>query len=100
MPRRGEPFWPFPDQVEDCRERSRAAIAYLREHRVDVVGDVEHLRVPDEPARAPYAGQRHRRRGRRRRHGAGRHPARRRAGTAHGGAGGERQPALRTVAVA
>lgn len=48
VPRRGEPFWPYPDQVEDCRERSRAAIEYLREHPVDVVGDVEHLRVPDE----------------------------------------------------
>lgn len=48
VPRRGEPFWPYPDQVEDCRERSRAAIDYLAEHAVDVIGDVEHLRVPDE----------------------------------------------------
>lgn len=48
VPRRGEPFWPYPEQVEDCRARSVAAIDYLREHAVDVVGDVEHLRVPDE----------------------------------------------------
>lgn len=52
VPRRGEPFWPYPDQVEDCRARADAAIAYLREHGVDVVGDAEHLRVPAElPAR-------------------------------------------------
>ncbi len=52
VPRRGEPFWPYPDQVEDCRARSVAAIDYLREHAVDVVGDVEHLRVPaDLPER-------------------------------------------------
>jgi hypothetical protein len=48
VPRKGEPFWPYPDQVADCRERSLAAIDYLSTHGVDVVGDIEHLRVPDE----------------------------------------------------
>ncbi|TWG95129.1 hypothetical protein L615_000500000730 [Nocardioides sp. J9] len=48
VPRKGEKFWPYPDQVEECRRRSLAAIDYLREHGVDVVGDVDHLRVPDE----------------------------------------------------
>lgn len=53
VPRRGERFWPDPDQVEECRERGEAARAYLREHPYDVVGDLEHLRVPDvlEPRR-------------------------------------------------
>ncbi|QSR25615.1 hypothetical protein CFH99_08270 [Nocardioides aromaticivorans] len=48
VPRKGEPFWPYPDQVADCRERSVAAIDYLTAHGVDVVGDIEHLRVPEE----------------------------------------------------
>ncbi|HWJ67496.1 MAG TPA: hypothetical protein VNT31_12530 [Nocardioides sp.] len=48
VPRRGEPFWPYPDQVEECRERGRAAIAYLTEHGVDVVGDAANLAVPAE----------------------------------------------------
>lgn len=48
VPRRGEPFWPYPHQVEECRERSRAAIEYVAAHGVDVVGDIAHLRVPDE----------------------------------------------------
>lgn len=47
VPRRGEPFWPYPDQIEECRERARAAIAYLAEHDVDVVGDVANLEVPE-----------------------------------------------------
>ncbi|HWJ09938.1 MAG TPA: hypothetical protein VNS46_11205 [Nocardioides sp.] len=48
VPRKGEPFWPYPDQVEECRERARAAIGYLAENGVDVVGDVAHLEVPAE----------------------------------------------------
>lgn len=52
VPRDGERFWPAPDRVEECRERGRAALAYLAEHPVDVVGDATHLAVPDElPAR-------------------------------------------------
>lgn len=47
VPRRGEPFWPYPDQIEECRERAKDAIAYLAEHDVDVVGDVANLAVPE-----------------------------------------------------
>ena len=48
VPRRGEKFWPYPDQVQECRDRAVAAIDYLEANGVDVVGDVAHLRVPDE----------------------------------------------------
>lgn len=48
VPRGGERFWPEPDQVEDCRRRGDDAIAYLADRPFDVVGDVEHLRVPAE----------------------------------------------------
>ena len=48
VPRGGERFWPEPDQVEDCRRRADAAIEHLGSARYDVVGDVEHLRVPAE----------------------------------------------------
>lgn len=55
VPRGGERYWPLPDQVAECRRRGDAAITYLREHGVDVVGDVELLRVPAElePRRTP-----------------------------------------------
>jgi hypothetical protein len=46
VPRAGEPFWPGPDQVEDCRRRGDAAVALIRERGYDVVGDLESLRVP------------------------------------------------------
>lgn len=48
VPRRGERFWPEPDQVEDCRRRGDAAIAHLASAPYDVVGSVDHLRVPAE----------------------------------------------------
>ena len=48
VPRRGERFWPEPDQVADCRRRGEEAVAHLRSAPYDVVGDLEHLRVPDE----------------------------------------------------
>lgn len=48
VPRGGEKFWPGADRVTECRERGEQAIAWLQEHPVDVVGDVEHLRVPAE----------------------------------------------------
>ncbi|MBZ5737303.1 hypothetical protein [Nocardioides mangrovi] len=48
VPRRGESFWPEPDQVEDCRRRGEAAIEHLRGAPYDVVGELEHLRVPAE----------------------------------------------------
>ncbi|WP_141014092.1 hypothetical protein [Nocardioides sambongensis] len=53
--RQGEKFWPAEDQVADCRARAQAQIDYLAAHPVDVVGDVERLRVPDDlpPRRTP-----------------------------------------------
>lgn len=54
VPRGGDRFWPEPDQVEDCRRRGELAIEHLRAAAYDVVGDLEHLRVPDalEPRRS------------------------------------------------
>jgi hypothetical protein len=52
VPRRGEPFWPLPDQIADCRARGEEALAYLAQHPFDIVGDVANLRVPEAlPAR-------------------------------------------------
>ena len=54
VPRRGERFWPEPDQIEDCRRRGEEVLDFLRRTPVDVVGDADHLRVPDtlEPRRS------------------------------------------------
>jgi hypothetical protein len=54
VPRGGERFWPELDQVEDCRRRGEAAVAHLASAPYDVVGDLDHLRVPDqlEPRRS------------------------------------------------
>jgi len=52
VPRRGEKFWPEADRIQECRERGEAAIAFLEQHPVDVVGNRDLLRVPDQlPAR-------------------------------------------------
>lgn len=48
VPREGDRFWPEPEQVEECRRRADAAIDHLRSAPYDVVGDLEHLRVPAE----------------------------------------------------
>lgn len=48
VPRRGERFWPEPEQIEECRRRGEDAIAFIEERGFDVVGDVERLRVPLE----------------------------------------------------
>ena len=56
VPRGGERFWPEPDQIEECRRRGEEAVDYLRRTPIDVVGDLEHLRVPevlDERRSAP-----------------------------------------------
>ncbi|WP_408898725.1 hypothetical protein ACJ5H2_06360 [Nocardioides sp. R1-1] len=55
VPRRGDRFWPQPDRIEECRERNAAALAYLRTHPVDVVGDLDRLEIPAElaPRRTP-----------------------------------------------
>lgn len=48
VPRRGEPFWPAADQVEDARARGARAVAKIRAATYDVIGDVDLLLVPDE----------------------------------------------------
>jgi hypothetical protein len=48
VPRRGEKFWPEPDQVAECRSRAQASVSYLQTAGFDVAGRVEHLLVPDE----------------------------------------------------
>ena len=48
VPRRGERFWPEPPQIEDCRRRGERAIEHLKAAPYDVIGDLEHLRVPEE----------------------------------------------------
>ncbi|PUA81989.1 hypothetical protein [Nocardioides currus] len=48
VPRRGEPFWPADDQVEDARRRGVRAVEKIRAAAYDVVGDVDLLLVPDE----------------------------------------------------
>jgi hypothetical protein len=48
VPRRGEKFWPEPDQVEECRDRGRRTVAYLEQSDVHVSGSLRHLLVPDE----------------------------------------------------
>ena len=50
VPRKGDPFWPAPDRVEEARERGKAAVAYVAEHGFDVIGDLDSLLVPDEIA--------------------------------------------------
>ncbi len=54
VPRGGDRFWPEPDQVEECRRRGERAVEHLRSAPYDVVGDLEHLRVPEtlEPRRS------------------------------------------------
>lgn len=55
VPRRGEPFWPAPDQVEDARRRGDRAVSKIRAAAYDVIGDVDLLLVPDDlpPRRHP-----------------------------------------------
>ena len=48
VPRGGDRFWPEADQIAECRRRGDDAIDYLLARPFDVVGDVEHLRVPAE----------------------------------------------------
>ena len=48
VPRGGEPYWPGPEQVEECRRRGEDAVRYVREAGFDVVGDLDTLLVPDD----------------------------------------------------
>jgi hypothetical protein len=47
VPRKGDPFWPEPERVEEARERGKAAVAYIAEQGFDVIGDLNSLLVPD-----------------------------------------------------
>ncbi len=55
VPRGGERFWPEADQIDDCRRRGALAVDYLSGAPFDVIGDFEHLRVPEtiEARRTP-----------------------------------------------
>jgi hypothetical protein len=55
VPRNGEKFWPSPARVESIRARGDRAVALIREHKYDVIGDVEDLLTPDDlpPRRHP-----------------------------------------------
>ena len=48
VPRKGEKYWPGPDQIEDCRARGEKAVELIRDRGFDVVGDLENLLTPDE----------------------------------------------------
>ncbi len=48
VPRGGDRFWPEPDQVEDARRRGEETIEHLRSAAYDLVGELDHLRVPAE----------------------------------------------------
>jgi hypothetical protein len=47
VPRKGERYWPGPDQIEDCRRRGEKAVALIRERGFDVVGELEDLLTPE-----------------------------------------------------
>ena len=46
VPRKGERFWPEPEQVEDARRRGEDTVAHLKSAAYDISGDLENLRVP------------------------------------------------------
>ena len=50
VPRKGDPFWPAPDRIEEARSAARRAVAYIAEQGFDVIGDLDSLLVPDELA--------------------------------------------------
>ena len=48
VPRKGEPFLPTEDRIEEARRRGRDAVDYIAAQAFDVVGDLDSLLVPDE----------------------------------------------------
>ncbi|MCW2817449.1 MAG: hypothetical protein JWR42_236 [Marmoricola sp.] len=56
VPRGGERFSPSPDQVEDCRRRGRRARDLVVGAGYDVLGEVDHLLVPEEVPERRWAG--------------------------------------------
>jgi len=48
VPRRGDPFWPEAERIEEIRARGHAAVAYIEDQGFDVVGDLDALLVPEQ----------------------------------------------------
>jgi hypothetical protein len=48
VPRKGDPFWPAAERIEECRARGRDAVDYIGAQGFDVVGELESLLVPEE----------------------------------------------------
>lgn len=48
VPRKGEPFLPTEDRIEEARRRGRDAVDFIAARGFDVVGDLDSLRVPDD----------------------------------------------------
>jgi hypothetical protein len=55
VPRKGDPFWPEADRIEEIRVRGKAAVDYIAAQGFDVIGDLDSLLVPDHlpPRRVP-----------------------------------------------
>ena len=47
VPRGGERYWPEDDQIADCRRRGGLSVDYLSSAPFDVIGNPDHLRVPE-----------------------------------------------------
>ena len=78
VPRKGDPFWPDEERIEEIRKRGRAAVDYIAAQGFHVIGRPRRAPGAGRAAAAPDAGVGHRRRGRRGRRRAGRHAAPRR----------------------
>lgn len=48
VPRKGEPFLPTQDRIEEARRRGRDAVDYIAAQGFDVVGNLDSLLVPDD----------------------------------------------------
>ena len=48
VPRKGDRFWPEPDQIEDCRQRGQAAVDLLAGGGFQVDGSLTNLLVPED----------------------------------------------------
>jgi len=50
VPREGDPFWPDEERIAEIRERGRSAVDYVAAQGFHVIGDLDSLLVPDDPA--------------------------------------------------
>ncbi|MCW2762811.1 MAG: hypothetical protein JWR85_3012 [Marmoricola sp.] len=48
VPRRGDPFWPDTERIDEIRQRGTSAVAYIAAQGFDVIGDLDTLLVPVE----------------------------------------------------